>query len=193
MRPAQIMRWTSSSQQKSQSSTSSTYPKHYYRSITGHGPLSLSFPKSLRKCHAQANHAAAPLFLWNLSIAHYITSVRRGAKSRKATASILHGVTGIFHWLNPSPGVDSASNRNEYWEYILGIRRPVRRAHNLATIVCRLSKRFCEHQSRGLGLIPSSDANPSYPQPYRNEDNMTSLHSVHTINLTFEVIRNQWG
>ena len=36
-----------------------------------------------------------------------------------------HYVTGIFHWRIPSgrtmtPGVDSASNRNEYHEYFLG-------------------------------------------------------------------------
>jgi hypothetical protein len=34
------------------------------------------------------------------------------------------------------PGVDSASNRNEYQEYFL---RPVRRVDNLATFMCRLS------------------------------------------------------
>jgi len=33
----------------------------------------------------------------------------------------------IFHWRNPSgrtmgPGVDSASNRNEYQEYFLGVK-----------------------------------------------------------------------
>jgi hypothetical protein len=83
--------------------------------------------------------AVAPSFLWNLSIAHYITVVRGGAESWKATASIPHGVTEIFHWLNPSHGVASASNRNEYWGYLLGVRRPVRRAHNLATIGCRRS------------------------------------------------------
>jgi hypothetical protein len=38
--------------------------------------------------------------------------------------SIPDGVTGIFGWHNPSghtndPGVDSASNRNEYQEYFL--------------------------------------------------------------------------
>ena len=38
------------------------------------------------------------------------------------------------------PGVDSASNRNEYQEYFLvGQRRPVRRADNLTTFMCRLS------------------------------------------------------
>jgi hypothetical protein len=37
--------------------------------------------------------------------------------------SIPDGVTGFFHWLNPSaalwPGVDSASTRNQYQEYFL--------------------------------------------------------------------------
>ena len=36
-------------------------------------------------------------------------------------------------------GVESASNRNEYQEYFLGYRRPVRRADNLTTFICRLS------------------------------------------------------
>ena len=39
-----------------------------------------------------------------------------------------------------SPGVDSASNRNEYQEHFLdGQRRLVRRADNLSTFMCRLS------------------------------------------------------
>ena len=46
------------------------------------------------------------------------------AASGKVAGSILNGLTGIFHWHNPSsrtvaPGVDSASNRNEYQEYFL--------------------------------------------------------------------------
>jgi hypothetical protein len=37
-------------------------------------------------------------------------------------------------------GYDSASNRNEYQEYFLGEqRRPVGRADNLTTFMCRLS------------------------------------------------------
>ena len=35
------------------------------------------------------------------------------------------------------PGVDSASNINEHQEYFLGKRRPVRKADNLTTILCR--------------------------------------------------------
>jgi len=41
--------------------------------------------------------------------------------------SIPDGVIGIFQWHNPSgrtydPGVDSASNRNEYQVYFLGVK-----------------------------------------------------------------------
>jgi hypothetical protein len=38
------------------------------------------------------------------------------------------------------PGVDFASNRNEYQESFLGLRRPVRRTDNLTTFMCRLSR-----------------------------------------------------
>ena len=46
------------------------------------------------------------------------------------------------HWnfsfrLYYGPGVDSASNRNEYQEYFLGWRRPVRRADKLTTFMCQ--------------------------------------------------------
>jgi hypothetical protein len=37
----------------------------------------------------------------------------------------LDGAIGIFHFQNPKtlwPGVDSASNRNEYQEYFLGVK-----------------------------------------------------------------------
>jgi hypothetical protein len=47
--------------------------------------------------------------------------LRHCATSRKVAGSILDGVTGIFHWHNPS-GVDSSSNRNEYQEYFLGVK-----------------------------------------------------------------------
>ena len=47
--------------------------------------------------------------------------------------------------------VDSAYNRNEYQEYFLGgDRRPVLRADNLTTIMCRLS----------LNLGASTSVNP---------------------------------
>ena len=45
----------------------------------------------------------------------------------EVAGSIRDGITGIFHLRNPSgrtmaPGVDSASNRNEYQEYFLGVK-----------------------------------------------------------------------
>jgi hypothetical protein len=50
--------------------------------------------------------------------------LRHCATSRKVTGLIPDGVVGISHWQNPfgravAPGVDSASNRNEYREYFL--------------------------------------------------------------------------
>ena len=50
---------------------------------------------------------------------------RHCATSQKVAGSIPDGVIAIFHWHNPSgphcgPGVDSASNRNEYQEFFLG-------------------------------------------------------------------------
>jgi hypothetical protein len=53
--------------------------------------------------------------------------LRHCATRRKVAGSIPDYVIWIFHWLNPSgrngPGVDSASNRNEYQEYFLGGKR----------------------------------------------------------------------
>jgi hypothetical protein len=53
--------------------------------------------------------------------------VHRGATNGDVAGSIPDGVTGTFHWYNPSgrniaPGVDWPSNRNEYQEYILGLK-----------------------------------------------------------------------
>jgi hypothetical protein len=53
--------------------------------------------------------------------------LRHCATNRKVAGSIPDGVTGIFHWRNPSDrtmalGVDSASNRNEYQEHFLGVK-----------------------------------------------------------------------
>jgi hypothetical protein len=46
--------------------------------------------------------------------------LRHCATSRKVAGSIPHGVTAIFHLHNSSdPGIDSASNRNEYQGYFL--------------------------------------------------------------------------
>ena len=49
------------------------------------------------------------------------------AANRKIAGSIPDGVTGTFYWhkilcSHYGPGVDSASNRNEYQEHFLGVK-----------------------------------------------------------------------
>jgi spore maturation protein CgeB len=49
---------------------------------------------------------------------------------------------GIIHWQKSfwsqyGPGVDSASNRNEFQEYFLGVNAAGAKADNLTTILCR--------------------------------------------------------
>jgi hypothetical protein len=62
-------------------------------------------------------------FMWST---RWRSWLRRWATSRKVTGSTPDGVIRIFHWqsFRPhyGPGVDSASNRNEYQEYFLGIK-----------------------------------------------------------------------
>jgi len=74
---------------------------------------------------------------WRIWLRHCTTS-------RKVSGSIPDGVTGIFHWHNPSgrtmalgltQPLTEMSTRNISW----GKRRPVRRADNLTTFMCRLS------------------------------------------------------
>jgi hypothetical protein len=50
------------------------------------------------------------------------SGLRHCATSRKVAGSIPDGVIGNFHSFRPhyGPGIDSASNRNEYQEYFLG-------------------------------------------------------------------------
>ena len=82
------------------------------------------------------------LFVHVLSvITRWRSSLRHCATSRKVAGSIPDGVTGIFHWHNPSgrslalgstQPLTEMSTRNISW-------RPVRRADNLTTFMCRLS------------------------------------------------------
>jgi len=56
--------------------------------------------------------------------------LRRCATNRKVAGSILAGVSGFFIDIKSfrshyGPGVDSASNRNEYQEYFLGVKAAV--------------------------------------------------------------------
>jgi hypothetical protein len=47
--------------------------------------------------------------------------LRYCATNRKVAGSIPDGVIGIFR-SHSGPGVDSASNRNEYHEHLLGVK-----------------------------------------------------------------------
>jgi hypothetical protein len=60
----------------------------------------------------------------NFRLIFLIGWLRHCATSRKVAGSIPDGVTGIFHWQSFWPhhdlGVDSASHRTEYQEYLVG-------------------------------------------------------------------------
>jgi hypothetical protein len=80
---------------------------------------------------------------YNVRSTRWRSWVRRCATNRKVAGSI-RGVTGIFQLLNLSGRIVAQRltqplNRNKYQEFYLGQRRPVRRADNLTTFMCRLS------------------------------------------------------
>jgi hypothetical protein len=84
------------------------------------------FPKRILK---GTNYLARIFFRFMLlcirSTLRYRSWLRHYATSRKVTGSIPNEVIGSFDWPNPSslhhgPGVDSASNRNEYQESFRG-------------------------------------------------------------------------
>ena len=67
------------------------------------------------------------MYLTNGARCWWLSWLRHCDKSRKVAGSIADGVTGIFDInlhaaLRYDPEVDSASNRNEYQEYFLGVK-----------------------------------------------------------------------
>ena len=78
--------------------------------------------------------------------------------SRKVAVSTPSGLIAIFHSLISSgcTGVDSACKRNEYEGCFLGVKRPVRGAHNLDHIHLPIVWKFWELQTPGaLRTSPS--------------------------------------
>ena len=64
------------------------------------------------------------MFIGGTAVAQWL---RRCATNRKVAGSIPAGVIGFFIHIKSfrshyGPGVDSASNRNEYREYYLGVK-----------------------------------------------------------------------
>ena len=62
--------------------------------------------------------------VWGTAVAQWL---RCCATNRKVAGSIPAGVIGFFidiksFRLHSGPGIDSASNRNEYQEYFLGVK-----------------------------------------------------------------------
>ena len=85
--------------------------------------------------------------------------LRHCATRRKVAGSIPDGVTGIFHWHNPSgrtmalelnQPLTEMSTRNISW----GQRRPVRTADNLTTFMCQLSWNLGASNSWNLRACP---------------------------------------
>jgi len=90
------------------------------------------------QCQCKAVHRATVYFMWSTYILGTAVAqwLRHCATNRKFAGSIPAGVSELFIDIKSfrshyGPGVDSASNRNEYQEYFLGKRRPVRKADNL--------------------------------------------------------------
>ena len=64
------------------------------------------------------------------------------ATKRKIAGSIPAGVSGFFidikyFRMHCDPGVDSASNRNDYQKYFLGVKAAGTQGCQLTTILCR--------------------------------------------------------
>ena len=75
-------------------------------------------------CFAIIYYLKSPCFVGGTAVAQWL---RCCATNRKVAGSIAAGVSGFFIDIKSfrshyGPGVDSASNRNEYQEYFLGVK-----------------------------------------------------------------------
>jgi hypothetical protein len=75
--------------------------------------------------------------LWRIWMRHWATT-RKVAGSIPGDVHVNISLTWSFR-PHCDLGVDSAANRNVYQEYFWGWMRPVRRADNFTTFMCRLS------------------------------------------------------
>jgi len=73
-------------------------------------------------------HVGATFIILNVLMGTAVAQwLRRCATNRKVAGSIRAGISGFFIDVKSfrsryGPGVDSASNRNEYQEYFLGVK-----------------------------------------------------------------------
>ena len=93
-------------------------------------PFSLKYKGSslgIKQYKLLTNDIFKNIYICNFSVwgTRWCSLLRHCPTSWKVTGSIPNGVTGIFHCIylpatHYGPGVDSASNRNEYRPYFLG-------------------------------------------------------------------------
>jgi hypothetical protein len=76
-----------------------------------------------------------------LLVAQLVEALCYKSEGRGFNSRWCHWNFSLTQFFRPyfGPGVDSASNRNEYQEYFLGLRQSVLRADNLTTFMCRFS------------------------------------------------------
>ena len=79
--------------------------------------------------------------IWGHAVAQLVEALRYKPEGRGFDSRWYHWNFSLIlsFWPHYGPGVDSASNRNEYQEYFLGVKAAGVRADNLTTIMCRLS------------------------------------------------------
>ena len=114
-------------------------------------------------------------------MAHWL---RCCATNRKVAGSIPDGVIGIFHSHNPSdgPGVDSASNINEYQEYFL--RSKVGRCVRLTilpppcAVVMKSGKLNFLETFGPLQACNRTDLHLPYPAVYFEVESKLSLYTI---------------
>ena len=92
----------------------------------------------LHESCVKSRHFAFSACLFITAVAQWL---RCCATNRKVAGSIPADVSGFFIDIKSfrshyGPGVDLVSNKNEYQEYLLGVKKwPVRKADNLTTIL----------------------------------------------------------
>ena len=113
--------------------------RQYYRSLQLHDPVVHKLRTRISSFALLHTYKWVILTDWRTAVAQRL---RCCVTNRKVTGSIPAGVSVIFHWHNPSgrtvalgssQPLTEMSTRSISW----GWKRPVRKADNLTTILCR--------------------------------------------------------
>ena len=107
------------------------------------------------------------------------------ATNRKVAGSIPAGVSGFFIDIKSfrshyGPGVDSASNRNEYLEYFLGVKkRPVRKADNLPPSCAVVTKSGSLNFLEPSGPVQACNGTVFFTSLCPKNGDNTSFRNIH--------------